>query len=163
MQDSTTVVEGIIEAPSHEEARVLPEKRKEIPPPEGLASREAPSPKKRKKTKANPAEPIHDNPEIVEDVEDGSEGSSKAIHEAVPLQQCMPFISIREPIKTTSKPVVVSSSDRKRKRVFEEEGKVYTRNIKAHKPDILFVNLGPSDMAAPFNKALCDSGSKDRK
>ena len=40
----------------------------------------------------------------------------------------------------------------KGKRVFEEEQEVYSRNIRAHKPDVPFVNLNKSDIAVRFNK-----------
>ena len=67
----------------------------------------------------------------------------------------MPEIKIREgeiaPIKPVSE--VPSSSDRKGKRVLDEEAEVYSRNIKAHNPDVAFINLITADMAVRFNKA----------
>ena len=93
---------------------------------------------------------------MVEDEnKEASSESSEPICEAVPLQQKMPGVHIREPDVMVQKPAVgvPSSSDRKGKRVIEDEDEVYTRNIKAHKPDVPFVNLGPADMAIHFNKA----------
>lgn len=45
------------------------------------------------------------------------------------------------------------SSSNKGKRVLEEEKKVHSRDIRAHKPEVPFVNLSKRDMDARFNKA----------
>ena len=72
--------DGIDDALSHEEARVLLEKRKEIPPSETLSSRAGPEKKKRMKSKTKATEPTPDNPIIVEDMD---EASSEALYRVV--------------------------------------------------------------------------------
>lgn len=67
----------------------------------------------------------------------------------------MPGIKIKEtePIVSGPPANIPSSSDRKGKKVLEEEIEVYTRNIRAQKPDVPFVNLSPTNMAARFKNA----------
>lgn len=123
------VTEGNKEAPSHEEALVLLEKRKEIPPPEELSSRAGHAPKNRKKTKAKSkaktAEPTPEVPIIVEDEnkDEVFSESVEAIYDDVPLQRSMPGVKIKDVSATPSAPVFEepSPSNRKGKRVLEEE------------------------------------------
>ena len=82
------MTEGIEEALSHDEARVLLEKRKEISSPDELSSRAEPATKKRKKVKAKTAEPTLEIPIVFED-ENEDEVSSEcieAIYDDVPIQ-----------------------------------------------------------------------------
>ena len=122
-----TVTEGIKEAQSHKEDRVLLEKRKEIPPSYELSSRAEPAKKKRRKAKSKAktqtTAPTPDNPVIVEDeIEDYTSSKSiEHVFEAVLIQTKFPGFKIREPEvvvlgPSTNKP---SSSDRKGKRVLE--------------------------------------------
>jgi hypothetical protein len=87
-------MDGVKEAASHEEARVLLEKRKEIPPSEDLANRVEPA-KKRKRGSSKPkgkVVPTPDNPVVVEDDDDGSSDSGEPVVEAVPLRTNFPGI-----------------------------------------------------------------------
>ena len=72
-------MEGIKEASSYEEARVLLEKRKEICPLDDLINWEGPVKKKSKKKKSKAAEPVLDIPLVVEDVDEASFESVEAI------------------------------------------------------------------------------------
>ena len=82
-----------------------------------------------------------------------SSESVEAIFESVHIQQEMSGIKIREVVVPGPNADIPFSSNKKGKRVLEEEGEVYTRNIRAHKPNVPFVNLNQTDMAARFNKA----------
>jgi hypothetical protein len=150
-------MDRVKDPPSHEEARILVEKRKEIPPPEELAEREAPTKKKRKrpssKAKAKAPKPTPDNPVVVEDEDDASSESIEQIFEAVPLRTKFPGITIKEPVATASGSSLKRAFTSKGKQILEEEENVYTRNIKAHKPGVPFVNLSSSKLAGRFNRA----------
>ena len=133
----------------------------EIPPPEDLSSQVGPAKKKRTKAKSKAeskfAARTPDSPVVVEEEVDEEVFSEfmETIFEVDPIQQRMPGIKIRELEIVTPAPSVVvpSFSDKKGKRVLEEESEVYTTNIRAHKPDVPFVNLNQADMVAHFNKA----------
>ncbi|XP_057534044.1 uncharacterized protein LOC130812549 [Amaranthus tricolor] len=78
----------------------------------------------------------------------------ETIYEDIPIQKTMSGIKIREPEDVVPGPVAdIPYSSNKRKKVLEEEQEVYNTNIRAHKPDVTFVNLSKTDMAACFNKA----------
>jgi hypothetical protein len=154
LQNSATVTEGLKEAPSHEEARILLEKRKEIPPPEEVSNRaEKPKRKRKRDSSAAKAEPTPENPVLVEDDKEASSGSGEPIVDAVPLSTNFPGIKIKEPKLNVSGSTPKIASTGKGKQILVEEESVYTRNIKAHKPGVPFVNLTPAELAGRYNRA----------
>ena len=103
------------------------------------------------KAKTKAATPTPDNPVVVEDEveDDASSKSIEHIFEVVPIQTKLSGIKIREPEDD-----IRSSSDKKGKRILEDEQEFYVRNIRAQKLDVPFINLRQADMVAHLIKLI---------
>ena len=103
------------------------------------------------KAKTKAATPTPDNPVVVEDEveDDASSKSIEHIFEVVPIQTKLSGIKIREPEDD-----ILSSSDKKGKRILEDEQEFYVRNIRAQKLDVSFINLRQADMVAHLIKLI---------